>query len=196
MWPIRWLHSAARKKLLDWLKLILLCFQTADTEGDRTVWHQMNVHRPWLQQYVLTNVRKGARLLVHGRLDYSTITREDGTTTKVSHVVVCKLIYVCKSKSPLGTWSQWELSATWNRWTLPGLDVEVLLQLFGPVSSLSSSTFSHPPLESQLDRDPVPNSPLEKLHTWNCPYICPPSHMQDHQSPSSRPGTCHTKNYT
>ena len=77
------------------------------TEKSTVQWHTLNVHRPFIKNYILQYVRKGTRLLINGRLEYRNITRDE-VMTKLAVVVVgesmrctytCvyryKILYVC-----------------------------------------------------------------------------------------------------
>eukprot|EP00794_Sanderia_malayensis_P012639 gene12639-13937_t len=51
--------------------------KSAPTQS-KTLWHNISVFRPYLQEKVENNVRKGSRVLVNGSLDYSTYVDEQG----------------------------------------------------------------------------------------------------------------------
>ena len=62
----------------------------AVTEKYQTTWHLLNIRLPRLREYALNFVRKGSRLLVNGRLEYSQSTREDGSIKDHTVIVVGK----------------------------------------------------------------------------------------------------------
>ena len=63
----------------------------AVVENYRTTWHLLNIRIPWLREYALNYIRKGSRLLINGRLEYTQSTKEDGTVKDHTIIVVGEL---------------------------------------------------------------------------------------------------------
>ena len=68
--------------------LMFLLHAFSDNFNFQTSWHLLNIRIPRLREYTLKYIRKGSRLLVHGRLEYTQSTREDGSIKDHTIVVV------------------------------------------------------------------------------------------------------------
>ena len=62
-------------------------FVHAVVEDTKVSWHLINIRGVGQQGYVMDYVRKGMRLLINGRIDYTQVKKEDGSVKDRTTIV-------------------------------------------------------------------------------------------------------------
>lgn len=63
----------------------------------KTEWHNVAIFRPYMRESILTNVSKGMRVLVQGRIMYGTVEDKLGVTRHTTTIVADDVIRLTTS---------------------------------------------------------------------------------------------------
>nr|CAA58648.1 mitochondrial single strand DNA binding protein [Xenopus laevis] len=69
-------------------------FQPAGDVNQKTTWHRVSVFRPGLRDVAYQHVKKGARLLVEGKIDYGEYTDKNNVRRQATTIIADNIIFL------------------------------------------------------------------------------------------------------
>nr|AAB20329.1 single-stranded DNA binding protein s chain, mtSSBs [Xenopus laevis, oocyte, Peptide Mitochondrial, 125 aa] [Xenopus laevis] len=69
-------------------------FHTAGDVNQKTTWHRISVFRPGLRDVAYQHVKKGARLLVEGKIDYGEYTDKNNVRRQATTIIADNIIFL------------------------------------------------------------------------------------------------------
>ncbi|NP_001095241.1 single-stranded DNA-binding protein 1-A, mitochondrial precursor [Xenopus laevis] len=76
-------------------------FHTAGDVNQKTTWHRISVFRPGLRDVAYQHVKKGARLLVEGKIDYGEYTDKNNVRRQATTIIADNIIFLSDLRDKL-----------------------------------------------------------------------------------------------